>query len=79
MDPHELMGAKWMGRAEIEEKIAKEGEALHDRVSPNNWKMILPALEGMLIGGVPMPRGGHLSKPAMLYTAGGEKAAPARL
>ena len=33
------------------------------------WKMILPALEGKLIAGRTIPKGGHLGKPAMMYTA----------
>ena len=37
MDPHELMGCKWMARSEIEAKLAKEGDkVLNDLVSLNN-------------------------------------------
>ena len=76
MDEHELMGAKWMAREEIEAKISSSEESLFDKVSPNNWKMIRAALDGELIRGVPMSsRPG--AKSAMFYSAA--PAAPARL
>jgi len=74
IDEHELMGAKWMARSEIEAKLAADGEkVLNGKISSNNWKMILPALEGTLIGGEVLPKGGHLSKPAILYSAGASR------
>ena len=42
MDAHELMGARWMGREEIESKLAAPGEKnLYDKVSAGNWKVIV--------------------------------------
>jgi len=77
IDPNELMGAKWMGRAEIESLVVHEADtsvkSLDGKVSLTNWKVITEALDGKhIIRGMqqPLAAGAPNSKKAsMLYTA----------
>ena len=67
LDPHELMGARWMGRAEIQGLVVARDYkgSLDGLVSANNWAMIEQALDGPLIEGKRLT--GRM--PSMFYTA----------
>ena len=67
LDAHELMGARWMSRAQIAALVVPSGykEALDGLVSANNWAMIEQALDGPLITGTRLSG----ARPSMLYAA----------
>lgn len=68
LDSHELMDARWMSKDEIESLVVTGQESLDGKVSANNWKMIVNALEGSLIVASELANS-RGPKPTLLYTA----------